>query len=108
MAVDWNLIFKNAVDAAVATSKKDEPAIRAYLKDIQGQHEEALKSIALAFATGDIDKATFDSSLEDEAETLKNEMLVVTVVAKATAQRVANSFVSALETGLKAALVAAL
>ena len=108
MTIDWNLIFKNAVNAAVGAAKTNEPAIREYLKGIQGQHEAALQDIALAYASGDIDKATFESSLVDEAETLRNELLVMTVVAKATAQKAANAFVDALVKGIKAVLFAAI
>ena len=108
MAIDWNQIFQGAVDAAVNTSKASEAKLRGYLKDIQAQHEAALVDITKAYATGGIDKATFESSLEDEMETLRNELSAMTVVAKAAAQRAANAFVEALTSALKTAVFAAI
>lgn len=106
--IDWELVLDTAVDAGAVAAKDYAPQVREALRAIRRQNEAALKEIGLAYIDGDIDRDTFESSLRDEAETLKNELLAVTVLTKVIAQRALNAFRDALIDGIGKAVAVAI
>lgn len=104
MAIDWEAIFRSALGAATDAVKSNAPQVEDFLREIAKGHEAALKEIGEAFAMGDIDEATFESELGDEAKTLQAELRTVAVLTKAIAQRAVNAFRDALFAGVKAAI----
>lgn len=106
MKIDWDAIFGAAVDAGAKAAKDNVPQVKDALSKMQAHHEAAIKSIAKAFASGDIDEDTFRSCMDDEADTLKVELLAISVMSKAIAQRAVNAFRDTLIEGVKEALAA--
>jgi len=104
--IDWRAIFDAGLEAGGATAKTAGPQVRAGLKEVQGHHEDALKEIGLAFEKNDIDRATFESLIEDEVITLKNELLAASVLGKAIAQKAVNAFRDKLIDGIEKAVPA--
>jgi hypothetical protein len=104
--VDWKAIFDAALDAGAATAKTAAPQIKAALKEVRGHHEAAIREIGTAFLDGKIDRATFESSMRDEATTLQNELLAVSVLSKAILQKAINAFRDALIEGIEKAVSA--
>jgi hypothetical protein len=108
VSIDWNAIITGAVSAASNAVKTTAPQVQDFLREIASGHENALIEIGEAFARGDIEKDTFKSELDDEAETLKIELQAVAVLTKAIAQRAINAFRTAFLDALGKALKVAL
>lgn len=108
MSIDFEAILQTALGAATDAAKKNAPQVEDFLREIAKGHEAALKSLAEAFANGDIDKETFKDEMDDEAKTLEAELQAVAVMTKAIAQRAINAFRDALIDGIFAAVKAAL
>jgi hypothetical protein len=108
MSIDINAILQSALGAATDAVKKNAPQVEDFLREIAKGHEAAIKSLARAFADGDIDKQTFEDEMDDEGKTLEAELQAIAVVTKAIAQRAINAFRDALVDGVLAAVKAAL
>lgn len=108
MSIDIEAILKAALAAGASAVQNTAPEAQALLKTIGKGHEKALKSLAKAYADGDIDEPTFRSEMADEARVLEAEMLAISVIVKAVAQRAINAFRKSFIDGITAALKAAL
>ena len=108
MSIDFGAILETALGAATNAVKDTAPQIEDFLREIAHGHEAAIKSLADAFADGDIDEDTFRNEMDDEAKTLEAELQAVAVMAKAIAQRAINAFRKALIDGITAAVKAAI
>lgn len=107
MDIDLGAILQTALGAAGDAVRKRAPQVEDFLREIAHGHEGAIRSLAEALARGDIDEATFQSEMDDEAQTLQAELQAVAVMTKAIAQRAANAFRDALVGGILAAVKAA-
>ena len=108
MSIDVGAILETALGAATDAVKHNAPQVEDFLREIAKGHEAAIKSLAEAFASGDIDKETFKDEMDDEGKTLEAELQVIAVLTKAIAQRAINAFRDALVDGVIAAVKAAL
>ena len=104
MSIDIGAILDGAVGAAANAVRETAPQVEDFLREIGRGHEAAIKAVAEAFASGDIDEDTFKSEMDDEAKTLEAELQAVAVLTKAIAQRAINAFQRALVDGVKAAI----
>lgn len=108
MGIDVSAILQAAVAAATDAVKKNAPQVEDFLREIAQGHEAAIRSLAEALASGDIDEDTFQDEMDDEARTLEAELRAVAVLTKAIAQRAINAFRQALVDGITAAIKAAI
>lgn len=108
MSIDIGAILQTAVNAATEAVKKAAPQVEDFLREIAKGHEAAIKSLANALSSGDIDMDTFKDEMDDEGKTLEAELLAVAVLTKAIAQRAVNAFRSALVDGIAVAVKAAI
>lgn len=106
MAIDIDSILDAAAKSAADAVGKAAPQAEALLRELGRGHEKALKALAEALRNGDIDQATFDQEMIDEGTVFEAELLAVSVIAKAVAQRAVNAFRTALIEGISAALKA--
>jgi hypothetical protein len=104
MGIDIGAILETAVGAAANAVKQTAPQVEDFLREIGHGHEDAIRALAEAFASGDIDEDTFKSEMDDEAKVLEAELLAVAVLTKAIAQRAINAFQRALIDGITAAI----
>lgn len=104
MGIDIGAILETAVGAAANAVKQTAPQVEDFLREIGRGHEDAIRALAEAFASGDIDEDTFKSEMDDEAKVLEAELLAVAVLTKAIAQRAINAFQRALIDGITAAI----
>lgn len=108
MSIDIGAILQTAVGAATDAVKNAAPQVEDFLREIAKGHETAIKSLAEARASGDIDEETFKDEMDDEGKTLEAELQAVAVITKAIAQRAINAFRNALIDGITAAVKAAI
>ena len=108
MSIDIGAILQTAVAAATDAVKKTAPQVEDFLREIAKGHEAAIRSLAEALASGDIDEETFKDEMDDEAKTLEAELQAVAVMGKAIAQRAINAFRKALIDGITSAIKAAI
>jgi hypothetical protein len=106
MSIDVGAILQGAVGAAAEAVRNTAPQVEDFLREIAKGHEAAIKSLAEALASGDIDKDTFEDEMKDEGKTLEAELQAVAVLTKAIAQRAINAFRKALFDGITAAVKA--
>ncbi len=106
MSIDIKAILKTAVAAATDEIKTTAPAVTEFFSKIADGHENAIKSLAEAFAAGDIDEDTFKDEIDDEGKTLEAELQAVAALSKAIAQRAINAFRKLLVDGITAAIKA--
>lgn len=108
MSIDIGAILQDAVGVATKAVKDVAPQVEDFLREIGKGHEAAIRSLAEALASGDIDEATFQDEMDDEARTLEAELQAVAVLTKTIAQRAINAFRKALVDGIGAAIKAAI
>lgn len=105
--INIGAILRDAVRAGAQEVQQVTPQAEDFLREITKGHKAALQALAEALARGDIDRATFDDEMDDEAKTLAAELAVIAVVEKAVAQRAVNAFRKALIEGMTQAVGAA-
>jgi hypothetical protein len=108
MSLDIVAIVLGAVDAAGDSVKNAAPQVKEILGKLAKGHDKAILSLTEMFAEGEIDEDTFKDEMADEAKVLEAELLVLSVVTKAIAQRAINAFRKALIDGVTSAIKAAI
>lgn len=104
MAFDINKVLSSMKDAAVDSVKDDVNSIPAYLLQIFDNQKEALTELAEARLSGEISEQIFLKELEREAKVLEAEMLTISIMTKAIAQKAINAAMNVLKDAIKLAL----
>lgn len=104
MAFDINKIIGSMKDAAVDAVKDDVESIPAYLLQIFDNKKEALMVLAEAKLSGEISEHVFLKELDRESKVLETEMLTISIMTKAIAQKAINAAMNALKEAVRIAL----
>jgi hypothetical protein len=104
MAFDMDKTLGDMKDAMAAVIAADWPKVRTCTEKALKEEASALKDIAEARITGEIDDEEMQSEIEDEKEVLKAALLACKVKAKVMAQKAANAAAEVLHAAIKTAL----
>jgi len=104
MAFDINKVLSSMQAAAVDAVKDDVDNIPAYLLQIFENQKEALTDLAEARLSGEISEQIFHKELEREAKVLETEMLTISIMTKAIAQKAINAAMNVLKDAIKLSL----
>jgi len=101
MSFDINTIINNMKKAAVDAIKDDVQNIPDYLKQIFENEKEALKVLAEARLTGEISDKEFQNEIKREKKVLEAEILTISIMTKAVAQKAINAAMKVLMDAVK-------
>jgi len=87
--------------AAVDAIKDDVQNIPDYLKQIFENEKEALKVLAEARLTGEISDKEFQNEIKREKKVLEAEILTISIMTKAVAQKAINAAMKVLMDAVK-------
>lgn len=108
MALDFDKIFKAALEAGLTAARPGGDAAVAWIRESAKANEATLRSIAEGVADRQISKETAAMLLRESGRALESEAAALSVVIKATAQSAVNAFLSSLFGALSSALKLAL
>ena len=108
MALDFDKVFGQALDAGIAAAKPGGKAAEDWLRESAHANEQTLRAIADGVVKEEISRETAEMLLEESARALRSEASALAVIVKATAQAAVNAFIDSLYTALKPALKLAL
>lgn len=104
MAFDITSVLNSMKDAAVDAVRDDVESVPDYLLQIIENEKESLKTLAEARLTGEISENEFLREIEREKKVLETEMLTISIMTKAIAQKVVNAAMNALKDAIRLAL----
>lgn len=104
MPFDINTVLINMKDAAIDAVKDDMEIIPAYLMQIFENEKDSLYYLAEARITGVISEEEFLSELDREKKVLEVQMLTISIMTKAVAQKAINAAINALKDAIRLAL----
>lgn len=104
MAFDIHAVLNNMKIAAVDAVKDDLENIPEYLFIILENEKDALGLLAEARLAGEITDEVFQKELEREKQVLEVEMLTISIMTKAIAQKAINAAMNTLTDAIKLAL----
>lgn len=106
MAFDFNQTLDEMIAAIAGVITDEWPKVEACVKKALEEEKDALREIAEARITGDIDDADLKSQLEDEKVVLEAALLVCQIKTKIMAQKAANAAIDILNVAIGAAIKA--
>jgi len=101
MSFDINSVLNSMKNAAVDAVKDDIGSTADFLKKIFENEKDALEVLAEARITGEITDKEFQNELEREKKVFEVEMLTISIMTKAIAQKAANAAIEVLENAVK-------
>lgn len=104
MPFDINTVLMDMRDAAIGAVKDDLEAIPGYLLQIFENEKNAFHNIAEARLDGSITEAEFENEIEREKKVLEVELLTVSIITKAAAQKAINAAMNILKDAVRLAL----
>jgi hypothetical protein len=104
MSFDINTIINNMKNAAAGAVKDELEDIPAYLNQIFENEKEALKNLAEARLAGEISDKEFQNELTREKKVLEAEMLTISIMTKAVAQKAINAAMNVLVDAVRLAI----
>lgn len=104
MSLDINAVIKSMGNAAADILKENLNDIPPYLKDIFENKKETLKILAEARLSGVISEKEFNNELKREKKVLEAEMLTISIISKAAAQKAVNAAINVLTDAVKLAV----
>jgi sialic acid synthase SpsE len=104
MSFDINTVINNMKRAAVDAIKNDVQNIPDYLKQVFENEKESLKALAEARLSGEIPDKIFQSELKREKRVLEAELLTISIMTKALAQKAINAAINVLVDAIKIAI----
>lgn len=104
MSFDINTLLSNMINAAVDELKDELGIIPDYLKKIFENEKEALQTLAEARLSGEISDEEFQNEIRREKKVLESEMLTVSIITKAAAQKAINAAMKILVDAVKIAV----
>ncbi len=104
MSFNFNSVLANMKTAAVDAVKDDLEEIPVYLRQIFEKEKEALKRLAEARITGEISESVFNHEMGREKDVLEVEMLTISIMTKAIAQKAINAALNVLTEAVRMAI----
>jgi hypothetical protein len=104
MAFDITHVLNSMKEAAVDAVRDDVESVPDYLLQIIENEKESLKTLAEARLTGEVSENEFLRELEREKKVLETEMLTISIMTKAIAQKAVNAAMNALKDAIQLAL----
>lgn len=104
MPFDINEVINNMKDAAIGAVKDDIENIPDYLLQIIENEKDSINYLAEARLAGVISDQEFFDELEREKKVLEVEMLTISILTKAIAQKAINAAMNALRDAIKLSL----
>lgn len=104
MPFDINEVINNMKDAAIGAVKDDIENIPDYLLQVIENEKDSLNYLAEARLAGMITDEEFFDELEREKKVLEVEMLTISIMTKAIAQKAINAAMNALRDAIKLSL----
>lgn len=104
MPFDINEVINNMKDAAIGAVKDDIENIPNYLLQIIENEKDSINYLAEARLAGVISDQEFFDELEREKKVLEVEMLTISILTKAIAQKAINAAMNALRDAIKLSL----
>lgn len=104
MPFDINEVINNMKDAAIGAVKDDIENIPDYLLQVIENEKDSINYLAEARLAGVISDNEFFDELEREKKVLEAEMLTISILTKAIAQKAINAAMNALRDAIKLSL----
>lgn len=104
MPFDINTVLNNMKDAAIDAVKDEVETIPGYLIQVFENEKDSLYYLAEARIIGVISEEEFLSELEREKKVLEVQMLTISIMTKAIAQKAINAAMNALKDAIRLAL----
>ena len=104
MSFNINKVIKDMKNAAVDAIKDDLDDIPVYARQIFDNEKDALRALAEARITGEITDKQFQRELKREKKVLEAEMLTISIISKAIAQKAVNAAINVLMDAVKLAV----
>jgi hypothetical protein len=104
MSFNISTIIKDMKNAAVEAVKDDLDIVPPYVKKIFDNEKDALKALAEARLAGEISDKEFQRELKREKKVLEAEMLTISIISKAIAQKAINAAINVLVDAVKLAV----
>lgn len=100
MSIQWDDVWRSALQAAEGAAKAKAPAAKAYIRKTAQAREQRLKLLLSALADGALDENTLQSELDEERSILRMEFLAIRVLTKKAAQDAVNAMFKVIENAL--------
>jgi len=104
MSFDIDQLLKDMTNAVADVVKDDSSSIKDYSRELFDNEKQSLKELAEARIRKDIDEEIFNRELAREKKVLEIELLTISIMNKAMAQKATNAaldiFVKAVKTAI--------
>ncbi len=104
MSFDINAVIKDMAEAVNNAVKHDCGDIQEYATQIMFNEKRALEDLGLARVLKQIDDETFDREIEREKQVVEAELLTISIMTKALAQRAINAALDVFTKAVRAAI----
>ncbi|WP_028079606.1 hypothetical protein [Solimonas soli] len=105
MAIDWQDVWKSAVDAGLDVVKDGGKQAQRVLRDAAKAFEQQLAELTEALVTGQIDQQTYDFEMRSSKREFGTALDQAKILGKATAQKATNAvfkvLFDAIATGIR-------
>ena len=91
MSFDIESVLKEMGAAMKSSVKDDVGDIKDYANEILQNEKDSLKELAVARLTNQISEKVFNSEIEREKKVVEAELMTITIMTKASAQKAVNA-----------------
>ena len=104
MSFEIDGVLKDMAAAMLKVAKEEGANIKAYSNTIIENNKKSLSELAVARLKGDLDEEEFNDELKSEKKVVEAELLALSIMKDAAAQKAANAAMDVFKTAVKSAL----